>query len=362
MTTVANVNGANVTRLHVQQMASNICSCVLSQPPIPDNEVGKYIVSVENLVVNTDIPIFPKDTNAFSVIPTAYDLPLGEGDFLDTDAGYTCVVGPVYSFLDFIHQVASFCEKYNQNPNTNGRIGVDAQLASKKHFGLRGNRDFWKEHILYFPDEMGRIFDDLLGGEGLYHNYLHWDGAQTEKESLLQEGVFYETEWRISPQDYLYYNHNWGLGDSAVVTMRCKLDIFENRTALVVDAVLPIPFELHCINNNKQDNSKGKSRHGFLTLDFPEAPLKHRTLVRGIMSDDLEIEQVLRTGVFNIVGDARNSVGKKLMSGQLQDHRYELMLIKKEPQADGTVMLKQEPVKFGMGDYWSMDVVFTKQV
>ena len=84
--------------------------------------------------------------------------------------------------------------------------------------------------------------------------------------------------------------------------------------------------------------------------------------MRGIISDDMEIEQKLRTGVFKIVGDARNSVGKKLMSGQLQDHRYELMLIKKEPQADGSVTLKQEPIQFGPGDYWSMDVVFTKQV
>jgi hypothetical protein len=172
----------------------------------------------------------------------------------------------------------------------------------------------------------------------------------------------HDVEWLVNPEDYLYYDQPWNLGQSAVVTMRCKLDMFENRSGLSVDAVLPLPFELLCLNSNRTDTNKAKIKHGFLKLDFPEGTLKHRTLVRGIISDNMEIEQKLRTGVFKIVGDARNSVGKKLMSGQLQDHRYELMLIKKEPQADGTVILKQEPINFDTGDYWSMDVVFTKQV
>ncbi|MAD43387.1 MAG: hypothetical protein CMH98_00140 [Oceanospirillaceae bacterium] len=347
-------------------MASNQSSCVLSQAPIADNEVGKYIVSVENLVVNTDIPIFTKNTLAFVVLATAADLPVNLQDNVDVEgvnSAYKCYVGPVYSFLDFIHQVAAFCTKYNQNPLTTGTIGVDAQLASKKHFGLRGNRDFWREHVLYFPNQIGRIFDGLLGGEGFYHNYLHFPGAVPEKDSLWEEGLLLnDIEWSVNPIDYLYYNQNWDLGDSAVVTMRCKLDMFENRSGLTVDAVLPLPFELLCVNSNRTDNNKAKIKHGFLTLDFPEGDLKHRTLVRGVISDEIEIDQKLRTGVFQIVGDARNSVGKKLMSGQLQDHRYELLLVKKEPQADGTVILKQEPIKFGLGDYWSMDVVFTKQV
>jgi hypothetical protein len=38
------------------------------------------------------------------------------------------------------------------------------------------------------------------------------------------------------------------------------------------------------------------------------------------------------------------------------------MLIRKTANADGSVTLKEEKLMFGIGDYWKMDVVFTKQV
>ena len=372
MTTVANINGTNITRLRILQMGSNQSSCVLAQSPIDDNETGKYVVSVENLVISTDIPIFPKNTLAFIVFPSAANLPIGVGDevdpeFEDLDSCYKCYVGPVYSFLDFIYQVQKFCVKYNQNALTVGTINIDSQLASKKHFGLRGSRLFWRQHILYFPDEMGRIFEGLLGGEGLYHNYLQFNPGVLEKVPLWGDRAvvqmpFATREWVVNPAAYLYYDQAWNLGASAVVSMKCKLDMFENRTGLSVDGVLPLPFEMLCLNSNKSDNAKGSLRHGFLRLDFPEGSLIHRTIVNNVVSDDMEIDQKLRTGIFRIVGDSRNSVGKKLLQGQVQDQRYELFLIKKELQADGTVKLVEEPIKFTLGDYWSMDVVFTKQV
>ena len=99
-----------------------------------------------------------------------------------------------------------------------------------------------------------------------------------------------------------------------------------------------------------------------MTLDFPEEVLTTKTFVNIVLSDDIEITQKLRTGIFQIVGDSRNSVAKKLMVGTLQDQRYELLLIKKIPQADGTVKLVDSPVEFSEGDFWSMDVVFTKQI
>ena len=141
------------------------------------------------------------------------------------------------------------------------------------------------------------------------------------------------------------------------------MDIFENRVGLIVDAVLPIPLQMFCVNANKNEHRKGASKYAFLTLDFPEGRLTHKTLITGSrISDDMEISQPLRTGVFRILGDSHNSLAKKLIPGQLQDHRYELMLIRKESNADGSVTLKEERLVFGLGDYWKMDVVFTKQV
>lgn len=138
--------------------------------------------------------------------------------------------------------------------------------------------------------------------------------------------------------------------------------MFENRAGLEVEAVLPLPFELFVLNSNSTDFNKGANRHSFLTLDFPEEVLTTKTFVNVVLSDDMEITQKLRTGIFQIVGDSRNSVAKKLMVGTLQDQRYELLLIKKIPQADGTVKLVDSPVEFTEGDFWSMDVVFTKQI
>ena len=68
MTTLANINGANITRLRFQQMHTNVCKCVLMQPPVDDATTQQYIACVENLVVSTDIPIFPKDTVVFRVV------------------------------------------------------------------------------------------------------------------------------------------------------------------------------------------------------------------------------------------------------------------------------------------------------
>lgn len=370
MSTIANINGANLTRLRVLQMGSNISSCVLSQALIEDSQTSKYIVSVENLVVSTDIPIFKKGTMAFAIYPVdlanmpAIGDPVGEIEALNEV--YKCFVGPVYSFLDFVHQIEIFCIHYNGSGTTAGTIDVDGRLASKKHFGLRGSPQFWNQHIIYFPDEIGRIFDGIYGEEGYYHNYQHRPMApNAPKESLWFPNVLLPNvtrEWNVAPANYLYGNNNWDLGAFATVTLKCKLDMFENRVALKIDAVLPLPFEMVVSNSNRTDNNKGANKYGFLTLDFPEGNLTHRSTVNNVLSDNLEIDQTLRTGIFRIIGDSRNTVAKRLLPGQLQDHRYELFLIRKTPQADGSVKLLEEPVIFTNGDYWSADIVFTKQV
>ena len=371
MGTIANINGANITRLRVLQMGSNNMSCVLANALIEDGDTNKYVCSVENLVVSTDIPIFKAGTIAFIIVevdPDADDIDQGAAVSLTPPSYYKCVVGPVYSFLDFVSQVQTFCDQYNvhtANNDTVGTIGVNSQLASKKQVGIVGDNDFWKEHIIYFPNEMGRIFDDLNGGEGAYHMYLQSTASvqvPRPKNDLWEEvnGIL---QWKNDPTDYLYFENAWDLGPSATISVKCKMDIFENRVGLIVDAVLPIPLQLFCVNANSTDNRKSFSKYAFLTLDFPEGRLSHKTIISGsIVSDEMEISQPLRTGIFRILGDSRNSVAKKLVPGQLQDHRYELLLIRKVANADGTVTLREEPLIFGIGDYWSMSVVFAKQV
>ena len=375
MGTIANINGANVTRLRVLQMGSNNTSCVLSNALIEDGDTNKYVCSVENLVVSTDIPIFEKGTTVFIIYEVHNEDQLGGNlnfdDLEELPSFYKCVVGPVYSFLDFVSQIQKFCDRYNRFSSaavdeTAGIIGVDSQLASKKQFGLHGDRDFWKKHVIYFPNEMGRIFDGLNGDEGFYHMYLQSAGsailANLPKNDLweLHNGTI---RWKEDPADYLYLEEDWNLGASVTLSVKCKMDIFEKRVGLIVDAVLPIPLQMFCVNANKGENRKAASKYAFLTLDFPEGRLTHKTIITGSrISDDMEISQPLRTGVFRILGDSRNSVAKKLIPGQLQDHRYELLLIRKETNSDGSVTLKEEKLMFGIGDYWKMDVVFTKQV
>ena len=371
MGTIANINGANITRLRVLQMGSNNTSCVLANALIPDGDTNKYVCSVENLVVSTDIPIFEKGTTVFviyEVDPDDADVGVALDDFGTIQSYYKCVVGPVYSFLDFVSQIQHFCKRYNTHTaidDTSGIIGVDAQLASKKQFGILGDNDFWKQHVIFFPNEMGRIFDGLNGGEGFYHMYLQSTASVQvpRQKDDLWEVVGGTLRWKNDPTDYMYFDTAWDLGASATISVKCKMDIFENRVGLIVDAVLPIPLQLFCVKANKQDTRKSISKYAFLTLDFPEGRLTHKTIITGArISDEMEISQPLRTGVFRILGDSRNSVAKQLIPGQLQDHRYEILLIRKVTNADGTVALKEERLVFGNGDYWKMDIVFAKQV
>lgn len=369
MGTIANINGANVTRLMVLQMGSNNTSCVLANALIADGDTNKYVCSVENLVVSTDIPIFKKGTTAFVICDANLDVPYIVAPAIDPEnklSYYRCVVGPVYSFLDFVSQIQQFCDRYNQhtiNVDTLGTINIDGQLASKKQFGIKGDRDFWRQHVIYFPNEMGRVFDGLNGGEGTYHMYLKNTAPLLEKDDLWGTNQYGGLVWVEDPADYLYFDDPWNLGNTATLSVKCKMDIFENRVGLIVDAVLPIPLQMFCVNANKYDHRKGASKYAFLTLDFPEGRLTHKTIISGgALSDNMDISQPLRTGVFRILGDSHNSVAKKMIPGQLQDHRYELLLIRKKTNADGTVTLKEEKLVFEIGDYWKMDVVFTKQV
>jgi len=371
MGTIANINGANITRLMVLQMGSNNTSCVLSNALIPDGDTNKYVCSVENLVVSTDIPIFQKGTTVFVIYAIGADDDDGEEleEFENIQSYYKCVVGPVYSFLDFVSQIQHFCNRYNTHTaidDTSGNIGVDAQLASKKQFGLSCDHDFWNQHVIFFPNEMGRIFDGLNGGEGFYHMYLPKNTVDLNANyDLVEEGIYAGDgiQWRVDPTDFMYFIDPWDFGARVTISVKCKMDIFENRVGLIVDAVLPIPLQLFCVKANKQDTRKSISKYAFLTLDFPEGRLTHKTIITGArISDEMEISQPLRTGVFRILGDSRNSVAKQLIPGQLQDHRYEILLIRKVTNADGTVALKEERLVFGNGDYWKMDIVFAKQV
>ena len=377
MTTLANINGANITRLSFQQMHSNACQCVLMQPPVDDSETNRYITTVENLVVSTDIPIFKKGTEVFTIMEVTFpddekspsDNPWERFDGYDNDedlsANRKCVVGPVYSFSDFVHQVQEFCTRYNRDitlTGNRGRIYVDARLAARKQFGLQGNLQFWSRHILDFTNEFGRLFDNMLGEENYYHQYLHNNTYGHAKGPLHNDQI-----WLQDVTEYMFLDEDgeatmWDFGSYATLAMPCKLDMFENRVGLQVDSVLPLPFEMFCVNANKQDRNKGKSRYAFLTLDFPEGALSHITRFGSFTSDEIDISQQVRTGLFQLMPDANNSVSKKLLAGTLQTQRYELMLVRKVANKDGTVTLKTEPVEFTNGDFWSMDVIFTKQV
>ena len=65
-TSIANINGANPRRLHIEQLGDNKAEGVLIQPLL--EEAGKYDVTIEDFYISSDIPIFPKGTKVFTII------------------------------------------------------------------------------------------------------------------------------------------------------------------------------------------------------------------------------------------------------------------------------------------------------
>jgi hypothetical protein len=367
---IANINGTNITRLHVTQLGSNQTQCVLETALISDSDTSRYCVSLERLYLHTDIPIFPGNTKVFEIIvqgPAKQN-----GQIIDNPLDHAvCIVGPVYNFLDFCQQVQVFFDRYNSIEPL-ARIYVSGQMASKKLFAIRANEAFWTNRFIKFENTFGRLWE-TFGTEGCYHTRVAGRGFADDCDVIVMgdiaagqdpELVYYE-DTNVLPA--FVVNPTWALtyGTEFVsITLRNRSDFFENRIAIRIDSVIPVPFETFAVGTSVTDTTaRGSKRHSFVQVDFPQETISHvMTTHVNRVSDTFEIKQDLQSGAFELVSNAMNTLGKTMIPGQLQNHRYEIFLVRKTIGADRKVTFTQEALDFESGDFFMLSLLFTKQV
>ena len=369
---VSNYNGTNVTRLHVSQLGSNQSSCSLSTPLIEDADTQKYTVSLERFYLHAHIPIFGADTKVFEII-TQGNLRIA-GDPVDLARDHEiCVVGPVYNFLDFCQQVQVFCERYN-SIEAAARLNVSGYMASKKVFALDGNEEFWSHKFIRLENTFGRMWE-VKGTENCYHERLSGDGF-ADHTSVIRMGdptlgtgedaasVYYVDPYvLVSHHLFNVWNTHYGT-PNVTISFKNRSDFFENRMALRIDSVIPVPFETFAVGTSKINNTAaGSKRHSFFEVDFPQENVSNAlTTHTNRISDTFEIKQDLQSGAFELVGNGSNTLSKTMIPGQLQTHRFEILLVRKEIDENRKITFKAEPLAFKPGDFFMLSVLFAKQV
>jgi hypothetical protein len=380
-TSIANINGANPKRLHIEQFGSARAQCVLTQPLIADADVANYNVTIEDLYVSSDIPIFPRDTKVFTIIrtspstqPDASDEGTSIAELEPIQSHRICTIGPVYNFLDFAQQIQQFFDRFNHDealithdddgddiisyPNV--VCNLDGSLAPQKILGFKAPREFWEARFLLVEDTFGSIFD-VNGAAGYHHVFLrHNQGEGRVTDSLLQlsEPPLVEIQFTDEVE-------NDFIDPGAAFTVPCesRMDLFENRARIRIDSVLPLPHEVFCVGGKAGETTKVSNRYTFMEFDFPKETLFSKlTIDNNSISDEVKLRQELHTGIFRLLKPEAHSGVKTMLPGQTQDHQYEIRIVRKRIQPDGSVKLVSEKWDMDPGDYFRMTLLFTKQV
>ena len=375
-TSIANINGANIKRLHIEQFGSNESQSVLTQPLIPDAESSMYNVTIEDLYISSDIPIFPRDTKVFKIIRTQMEVEdqFGNIQIIGTDdmdgiadlepiqPHRVCTVGPVYNFLDFAHQIQEFLSRFNEKERiTHPHVGcnLDGSLVPQKIMSFVASRAFWLERIIVVEDTFGAIFD-VFGDVGYYNIFLrhHPNTGARITDTVIRN---------VDPYGIVFtaviLNDTINAGDAFSVPCESRMDLFENRSRIRIDSVLPLPHEVFCVGAKAGETTRVSNRYTFMEFDFPRETLFTKLRIdNGSVSDDVVLRQELHTGVFRLLKPQPHSGLKTMLPGQTQDHRYEIRIVRKRLQADNSVKLVSEPWNMDPGDYFRMTLLFTKQV
>ena len=150
--TIANINGANVKRLTIEQFGSSIGAAVLQRDLLTDT--AKYDVTIESLFVSADIPIFPANTHVFDIVDNST---ASNGDDVADSDKIPCVIGPVYNWLDFSYQIQEFLE------TTRSAVGVcdiEGAFIPQKNLSFVASADFWDSNVIYFTNQFAQIFEN----------------------------------------------------------------------------------------------------------------------------------------------------------------------------------------------------------
>ena len=362
MSAISNINGTNVSRLNVVQLGSGATSCVLQFPLVKDSDSKEYTVSLEKFELSTDIPILPKNTHVFTLYDTELNN-LDENDNLNNLDYIQCSIGPVYSFIDFCQQIQEW-----STTNMAG-INISAIHASQKKFALHASEMVWRTQFMVFSDEVGKILD-IPGGPGYYHYYLRrhdaFEGGSPDLLKLDNNGniVFNQDSVEVMYHDETdQFEEEYGARDTLVRVLPMRLGQFDTRSAIRIDSVLPLPKETFSVSSSATDYKEASMRYNFVEMEFPREKVSHKThTVNNRISDVYRLVQELQSGCIRIK-DNHNSMGKVLLAGQLQDHRYELFLVRRSYDTQQRkIVFKEEPLELSSGDYFRLSLVFAKQI
>lgn len=340
--TIANINGANVKRLTIEQFGSNLGHTVLTRPLL--SETAKFDVQIEDFFVSSDIPIYPADTHVFTIVETTL---AHAGDAWADQNQHDCVVGPVYNWLDFAYQIQEFLDSVADQV---GEVSLEGSLIPQKNLSFKANAEFWGDKIIYFSDQFAEIFENSVvflrqAADGSIVT------ANTVPKVLMiaANGTFTATV----DLDYI--------GGDICSESKSRMDLFENRHRLRIDSVLPLPHELFCVGR-LNESAKVSHRYTFMEFDFPKETLYTKVHIQNAkISDNQDLSQILRTGIFRLIKPSLHSGLKKMLPGQSQDHRYELFLIRKVIK-DGIVELREEKWPMSGGDFFRLVLLFTQEV
>lgn len=353
--TTANLRGSILKRLAIEQMGSNLSEGTLTTPLLED--AGKYNVQIENFFVLSDVPIYPANTIVCGIMPrgdegTAYPLELVTG------SRHLVVVGPCYSWLDFCSQIQTSLGKFSSEQN-HGVVGVDGRFMTQKKLAFRGDLDFWQENVIEFVDPFGSIFG--IKPLFLQNNNFYIISYLTILEQLDNHPILTVTLGN------LVYNLAQILAFPAGQTthihaVETRMELFENRHRIRIDCVLPLPHELYGVGM-KNESTRMSNRYTFMEFDWPNEQMHCVTHTQGTQFEEkYGIEQRVLTGSMQIIKPGLHSGLKKMLVGQTQTHRYQLFIIRKEVQTDGTVKLIERPWPMSEGDYFYLSLLFVKDV
>ena len=344
-TSIANINGAQLKRLAVEQFGSNLGTTVLSQGMLSGTD--KYSVTIEDFYISSDIPIFPPNTKVFDILNTTGKV---DGDVIlahpDQEIVSSCVIGPVYNFIDFAYQI----QEYLNTTRALGQIDLEGSLIPQKNLTFVADQTFWNNKIIYMTDQFSEIFE---------HRVI-WARRQADNTTNVNANT---RDNEGHPHDILEDPTHFSalvelgfVGNPIGVLSSSRMDLFENRHRIRIDSVLPLPHELFAVN------TKVQNRYTFMELDFPKETLYSRIgIENNRISDNVQLSQILRTGIFRLVKPSLHSGQKKMLTGQSQDHRYEIFIIRKKI-INGIITLVEEEFPMSGGDYFRLVLLFTKEV
>ena len=344
MSSIANINGANPKRMSIEQFGSNLGAAVLQQPFLTGK--AKYDVTIEDFYISSDIPIFPKGTKVFDIIDTAGQQPGFPVIPNNNVILSSCVIGPVYNWLDFAFQI----QEYLNTTRALGDLNLEGAFIPQKNLSFAANATFWNNKIIYFADQFADIFEHRAIFARRLPNGVHRTNNTTDNDSGVPHSIL--------AADGTYSNIvSLGFVGEALSTFSSsRMDLFENRHRIRIDSVLSLPHEMFAVN------SKASHRYVFMEFDFPRETVSSRIAVQNMrLSDNISISQILHTGIFRLIKPSPHSGMKKLIAGQSQDHRYEIFIIRKKLE-NGVVKLQEEKFPMSSGDFFRLALLFTREV